>query len=348
MKYSSLIISSNISLFECMNIMELNDEKLLVVCEENYSFKSIVTIGDIQRGILKGKPLNSHVSGVLRNYDDIIFGKESQDEDEIKNLMFNKTIKVMPIVNEDNILVFIYVWSDFFSSKIDKKINENISVILMAGGKGTRLRPLTHQIPKPLIPINKKSISENIMDSFIKFGLEDFVFTINYKAKEIVSYFKDKDYKIKFITEKSVTGTAGSLKLIPLLTDTFIINNCDVLFNIDYKSLVSGHISQKNKITIVSASIVEENPYGVLNIDNNKVVGINEKPKNEYFINTGLYILEKSVIKYIDKEYMDITELIDKVATHGHKVGYFPISSNSWDDMGNWKDYLAICQKNAE
>lgn len=345
MKHSSLVINPNTTLFQCMNIMELNQEKLLIICKKN-TFKSVITIGDIQRAIIDNKELKTHAIDVSRNYDEIIFAKDSQSMDEIKEIMFNKTIRVMPVVDENFNLTSIFVWSDFFSSEIKRTINNNIPAVLMAGGEGTRLRPLTYQIPKPLIPINEKSISENIMDSFMKYGIDNFIFTVNYKAHVIETYFNDRNYKIKFIREDKKTGTAGSLKLIPSLPKTFIVNNCDVLFNIDYKSLVDEHLKEKNLITIVSATVIEETPYGVLNIENSKVKSISEKPKNEFFINTGLYVLDKSVIDYIDKEYMDITELTDKVALNRGKVGYFPISDNSWDDMGNWKSYLNICQKN--
>jgi NDP-sugar pyrophosphorylase family protein len=218
----------------------------------------------------------------------------------------------------------------------------------MAGGKGTRLRPLTNVFPKPLLPINEKTIIEDIMDRFVGVGCNEFHISVNYKAQTIKDYFvnlNNSEYSIDYFEEDKPLGTAGSMFLIKdKIHTTFFVSNCDILIDQDLSEIYEYHKSNKNKITIVSAMKNYKIPYGTIETSENGLLkSMDEKPELIFQINTGMYILEPEMLDLIpNNEFFHITELIEKVRKSGENVGVFPIGENSWQDIGNWDDYKKI------
>ena len=207
---------------------------------------------------------------------------------------------------------------------------DKVPVVIMAGGKGTRLYPYTKILPKPLIPIGDIPIMERIIDKFRDVGVTDFYATVNYRKNMIKSYFTDmvKDYEIKYVEENQPLGTAGSLRLIEEeFEQPFIVTNCDILIHADYEDVYRYHRESGNELTIVSA------------LKNIVVQSMEEKPKLSYFVNTGMYILNPELKKEIPEDtFYHMTDLTDKLLKENRKVGMYPISEDSFLDMGEFEE----------
>ncbi len=254
----------------------------------------------------------------------------------------------MPVLNDKGELVDVVFWEDLLDNKpIEEKSKINLPVVIMAGGKGTRLKPITNVIPKPLVPIGDKTILEEIMDQFEEIGCDQFYMSINYKADMMRFYMGQLEHKynIEFFEEPKPLGTIGSVKLLrDKITTPFFVSNCDILIDQDYRDVYDYHQANHNDITIVTAVKSFKIPYGVIETgENGLMTGLTEKPEITYMINTGVYILEPHLINDIpDNELFHITHLMEKVKNRGGRVGCFPVSENSWKDMGEWPEYLKL------
>lgn len=346
---NDLIISPETTLLNVLRQMDVANKKLLIVMENN-KFISLVSIGDIQRAILKKLSLDSSVKNIFRN--DILVASTNDNKKQILSLMQKERIEFMPIINENRELVDVMFWDDCFHGKnIAYGTKLNLPVVIMAGGGGTRLRPLTNIIPKPLVPINEKTIVENIMQKFIDVGCDDFIFSVNYKAETIREYFEkiyNKNYKLSYIQENEPLGTAGSLYLLKdRLKTSFFVSNCDILVDVNLEDLYNYHKKNNNIITVVSVIKNFAIPYGTIETNENGLLSnINEKPDIVYQINSGLYVLEPKIFKYLpENKFMHITELMMELKENGFNVGVFPVSEGSWTDIGNWEDYLKVVKR---
>lgn len=349
MKNNNISITPETTLFNALNLMDKIDRKLLLVLDGS-KFISLISIGDIQRSILKKVSLDSPVKKVFRN--DILVAKITDDKNLILKKMKKERIEFMPVIDEDSNLVDVLFWEDYFENKkITSETKLGLPVVIMAGGEGTRLRPLTNIIPKPLIPIDDKTIVEDIMDKFIDVGCNDFTFSVNYKAEKIKDYFEkipNKNFTVDYIQEDKPLGTAGSLYLLKnKLNTTFFVSNCDILVDVNLEDLLNYHRENNNVITVVSVLKNYSIPYGTIETsENGQLVSLNEKPNIVYQINSGLYILEPKIFEYLpENQFMHITDLILKLRENNMNVGVFPVSEGSWVDMGNWDEYLKIIKK---
>lgn len=342
-----IIITNKITLLDSLRIMDQTNRKLLIVCEGS-KFCGVISIGDIQRAILKKQNLSSTVSAFVRR--EVTYAFTTDDMEQVKSKMREDRIESMPIVDKNGNLCDVIEWNQLFSSE-DKGKSESLKlpVVIMAGGKGTRLLPLTNVIPKPLIPISDKTIMEEILTQFKKAGCEKFFVSVNYMMETIKSYFERKpEWDISYIQEKKPLGTGGSLYLLKgKINNTFFVTNCDTLMNIDLIDLVEYHRRNNNKITVVSAVKTFHIPYGTLKT---KIDGLieemREKPDLVYQINSGFYVFEPDILEYVEDEvFLNIPDLISKVIKDGRRVGAFPVSENAWIDMGNWDEYLMLVKK---
>ncbi|MBV5329504.1 MAG: nucleotidyltransferase family protein [Chlorobium sp.] len=345
-RYSGLIVNKNETILSVLKLMDATGRKLLIVMNEEI-FLGLISIGDIQRAIIKGLDLNTPICQILRH--DITFASTESDLSVVKEQMKIRRNELMPIVAPSGELHNVIFWEDLFEDKhshtIDTKLN--LPVVIMAGGRGTRLKPLTNVLPKPLIPIHNKTIIEDIMDKFVDCGCNDFFLSVNYKS-EIVRYYFDTlqnpDYRIQYFQEEKPLGTAGSLHLLKSkITSTFFVSNCDIIVEQDYSEILNYHIENKNEITIVAALKNYAIPYGTLTtLEDGLLQSIQEKPEIVFKINTGVYILEPHLLSEIpENQFYHITTLIEKLRQEQRRVGVFPISEKSWIDIGNWEEYLA-------
>ncbi len=343
-KVDNRMIDSNANIKSALKQMDRIDKKLLLVFEGE-KFINILSIGDIQRSILRNQSLDTPVKDVLRENTRLATTDDSLDQ--IKSIMREHRIECMPIVDKELNLVDVYFWEDFFAiDEKQKKLDIKIPVVIMAGGKGTRMKPLTNVIPKPLIPIGDKTIIEEIMDRFVNIGCQDFFLSVNYKSKIIKHYFEtldNTDYQIEYFQEDKPLGTAGSLFLIKdKIKSTFFVSNCDIIIEEDYTEILDYHLKNSNELTIVTALKHYPIPYGtVLTSENGLVEKLTEKPELVFQINTGMYILEPHLLNEIpENEFFHITHLIEKIKKRKGRVGGFPISEGSWKDIGEWDEYL--------
>ena len=333
------------TIIEALKQMDTEKVKSLFVFTED-KFEGLLTIGDIQRAILKGIDLSSTISSILSK--DKIYASVGETRESIKIKMSRLRAECMPVVDEDGNLVEVYFWKDLLGDLTQKNVpNISLPVVIMAGGKGTRLAPLTNVYPKPLIPIGEKTIVETIMDKFVDHGCHDFYMSVNYKADTIKNYFdfiNNPDYNIHYFQEDKPLGTAGSLRLLKdKINSTFFVSNCDILIEEDYSEILDYHRNNNNEFTVVAAVKTFSIPYGTITTGENGILeSIEEKPTLSFKINTGLYILESSLIDEIPDEFYHITHLMEKLKSEGRRVGVYPISQNDWKDMGEWNEYLKM------
>lgn len=343
-KEKQVLIEHSASILNALKQMDETKHKLLIVTQGN-RFLRLLSIGDIQRAIIKGVDLNNPVTGILR--DSTTVANVNDDMKAVKASMLERKNEFMPVLDDDQRIVNVIFWEDLFE-KNDRisQSNLNLPVVIMAGGQGTRLRPLTNVLPKPLIPIGEQTMMEDIMDRFVECGCKDFYVSVNYMADFIRHYFDNfskHKYNIEYFQENKPLGTAGSLHLLKgKINDTFFVSNCDSILNEDYGEILKYHRENMNEITVVSVMKSVYIPYGTLETGEDGLLKtIQEKPELTFKINTGMYILEPHLLKEIpsDRVY-HITYLIDKLVKEGRRVGVFPVNEGSWTDVGNWDEYL--------
>lgn len=344
-KIKTRTISPSTSLLDAMKKMDEVKVKILLVFD-NEHFEGIITIGDIQRAIIKNIALKEPVSRVLNKKK--IYGYIVEGEDSIKEKMRKMRAEVMPILDEQGELVDVWFWSDLFKkADLVEREKINLPVVIMAGGKGTRLKPITNVIPKPLVPIGDKTILETIMDQFEEIGCTKFYMSVNYKADMMKYYLGQLDHKydIEFFQEEKPLGTIGSVSLLKNKINTpFFVSNCDSINDQDYRDVYDYHVENHNDLTIVTMVKSFRIPYGVIETgEDGLMVSLSEKPELTYQVNTGVYILNPTCIKEIpENEFFHITHLMEKIKARGGRVGCYPVSEHSWKDMGEWPEYLKM------
>lgn len=340
----SRFISPQSSIIEALKQMDSIGSKLLIIIESEI-FINLLSIGDIQRAIINNTPLTDPIHTITRK--EVKVAKSDMEHDEIKRMILQYRMEFLPVINEQKI-TNVFFWEEFFEKRIRLQNYLNLPVIIMAGGLGTRLRPITHVIPKPLIPVGDKTMLEHIMSKFHQEGCDDFYLTVNYKSDMIKYYMesqKDNPYNINYVHENKPLGTAGSIGLIKKKFNTPIfITNCDIYVNENYSEILNYHKTNKNDITVVAAILNHSIPYGCLESGSDGVLErINEKPTFTYKINAGFYIIEPHMIEKIPEDtFFHITHLIEKCISNSGKVGVFPISQKSWVDIGQWDKYLTL------
>lgn len=336
------------TIIEGLRLMDTLDKKLLLVIESD-KFIGLVSAGDIQRAIIQNKPLNSKIGDILRKT--IRVAKPGESFDDIKRTMISYRMELYPVIDANNEIEKIYFWEDIFQGKTVEPLEKfNLDVVIMAGGFGSRLSPLTNVLPKPLIPIGNKTMVEEIFERFNHHGNQHYHISINYKADLIEYYLKSQDlpYDIDFFREDQPLGTGGSLSLLKnKIHNTFFVTNCDILVEQDYSEILNFHRESSNEITIVAALKHYDIPYGTIETgENGQLLSLTEKPALTFKINSGMYVLEPHLISDIpEHEFFHITELIDKINKKGGKVGVFPISEGAWKDIGEWDEYLRHSKK---
>ena len=344
-------IKANIemTLRQAMKKLSKAGEKCLVVTNEKDFLLGTLSDGDIRKGIIKGAAIGDPISAIYQKNPTIL--KEGQYTlSEAKKLFIQKKFDLIPIIDDKKVLKDIIFMDQVIKDvyRIKKEISD-IPVVIMAGGEGTRLKPFTNILPKPLVPIHDKPIIEHIIESFNSYCSEFYV-TVNYKAKLLKAYFDELNpkYKVKFINETKPLGTAGSLHLLNnRIKKPFFVTNCDIIIKSDYSSVYDFHHKGGYDITLVASAKEYVIPYGTCQLDKNGHLShINEKPSYDFLVNTGFYVLNPEIIDFIPKnKFFHITDLFDELKKRKKKVGVFPIDEDSWLDIGQWAEYKKSIQK---
>ena len=297
------IVDSDKTIIQTMKLMDDGFTKSLIVFNEG-KFIGIITNGDLQRAIISKVPFDTPILKVVDNKTKR-YASVFDDREKIKTWMLEKRAEFMPILDEEGNLADVIFWNDLFS---DEKVEDNrkkidLPVVIMAGGKGTRLSPLTNVIPKPLVPVGEKTILEVILDQFEGIGCHKFYMSVNYKADMMKYYLSQLDHKydIEFFQEDKPLGTIGSVSLLKgKITTPFFVSNCDSINEQDYRDVYDYHVSNHNDLTIVTMVKSFKIPYGVIETgEDGLMVALSEKPELTYQVNTGVYILNPSCIEEI-------------------------------------------------
>jgi|WetSurMetagenome_2_1015567.scaffolds.fasta_scaffold05096_5 dTDP-glucose pyrophosphorylase len=339
-------IKKSTTIVDALRLMDSEGVRLLIIVEGGL-FYGLISIGDLQRAIIANKPFTTEVSTIMRT--NISVAEYGEDMEHVKQTMVLKKIEIMPVINDKKEITDVLFWHDLFSEAPRSVMYDKIDipVVIMAGGRGERLKPLTNVIPKPLIPIGDKPIIDEIIGSFQRNGCNNFFISVNYMSDMIKDHFARKGGAeiIEFIEETEPLGTAGSLFYLKgKINTTFFVSNCDILVDQDYSEILNYHRENHNEITIVASLKSLKVPYGLVETEENgRIIRLKEKPYVSYMVNTGLYLLEPHLLSDMeDNRHLDITALIDKVIARNGRAGAFPISEKSWFDIGEIGDYWQI------
>ena len=327
--------------------MDKSGEGILYVVQlkdgKNY-LEGVITDGDLRRAIINGAEITETVEKYYNRNP--IKGDSSKESDKsTRECLSNKLIPGIPKVDDDNNLIGHTLRSSLIQNNFEVRSNKiDLPVVIMAGGKGTRLDPFTRILPKPLIPIGERAAIEVIADNFKSIGVNDFYISVNYKKEMVISYFDNipTNYNIHYLKEDEFYGTAGCLTLLPKnIGKSFIVSNCDIFVHTDYEEIVSFHKENNNMLTIVGSFQHHTIPYGVLDYEpGGRLKKIIEKPEYDFVVNTGVYILEYEALKYIPEgKAFSMVDLIDELRKKDMGVGVFPVSEKSYMDIGQWEEY---------
>jgi len=336
-----LFTAPNAKIKDAMKQMALSAEKILIVVDKDQHLLGTLTDGDIRRFILKKGGIKGQIDQCYRKTP--IFLQAGDTRDQAKRLMIENKLEAIPVVDKDNHVIDILIWTKLFNGRETHVEKIDVPVVIMAGGKGVRLDPFTKILPKPLIPLGEKPIVEVIMDRYYKWGFYKFILVINHKKEMIKLYFSENSqpYEIELIEEDEYCGTVGGLYLLKAkIRSTFVLTNCDTLLEGDYGDFLNWHIENKNLLTIIGSHKEVAVPYGVLSMNNGALIKMVEKPKFDLFVNTGTYVMDQNIFNYLhDNESMDIDKLITKLQSKkANKVGVFPCWGK-WFDIGQWDEY---------
>ena len=319
----------------------------LVVVDEELKLLGTLSDGDLRKAILTKNNLSDNISKIF-NSNPIFVNENEYSKSFAKDKLIKNKIDMVPVIDKSKRLINIVYLKDYLSDPTKEKIK--IPLIVMAGGKGTRLAPFTDILPKPLIPVNGKTVIERIIGGFTEYGIEEISLVVNFKSEILKAYFSELEpsYKINFINEKEPLGTIGGVNLVDLkMHKTFFLTNCDILINIDYSDLYHHHNDSNNDLTLVASTKQFTNPYGVCDLDKNgNLKNIIEKPSSESLVNTGLYVINSSILSLIpsDKPY-NATDLIEKLLEEEKRVGIYPIDETQWSDVGQWDEFRKTIEK---
>ena len=340
------------SIRDAIKKLDTEDLNLLCVVDKNNKMIGTFTEGDFRKAVLNGLDIKKELSPLInRDFKYLLNGCL---DTQVKEMFMNNTlINELPILNKKFQIIKIIKRADILTFSELRKESlklKNIYVVVMAGGKGTRMDPFTRILPKPLIPLGNDPIIKVILDQFLNYDFKNFFISINEKGEMIKAYFNDfkKKYNIKYIEEKKPLGTIGSLSLIKnKIKKTFFLTNCDILVSHHYPSILKFHQKNKFDLTITASLRDFTIPYGVCNVDSSgKLLSMNEKPNFNYLVNTGLYIFEPKVLELIpNNKIFNINDLIREIKKNNMNIGVYPISNKSWKDFGNWTEYSKIFDK---
>ncbi|MBL51827.1 MAG: nucleotidyltransferase [Candidatus Marinimicrobia bacterium] len=342
----NILVKANITIREAMKHLDQTAEKCLLVIDDNLFLLGTLTDGDLRRSILSGIKFSNDISSSFNTNPTILVENNFNNEDA-KKLLQTLKIDLIPIVDDNNRVVDYYTWSDLDDAKINVQVLDEVPVVIMAGGKGSRLEPFTNVLPKPLVPIHEKPIIEHIIEKFTEIGCLKFYLSINYKGKILKAYFDELDpiFTYEFIDESKPLGTAGSLHFLKdKINKPFFVTNCDIIIKTNYEKLYKFHIEAKYDITLVASAKEYVIPYGTCELTKNgNLHRINEKPKYDFLVNTGLYLLNPNVLEIIPKnKFYHITNLIEDAKDLGLKIGVYPINDDAWTDIGQWAEYKKV------
>ena len=336
MNWKQSVILPTASVKDVMQVMDKSALQIAFVVDEENRLLGVVTDGDVRGSIWRGGDLSQSVAAIMNAHP--IVAPQGTERSALLRLMKAKSIRQIPLVDEENHIVGLAQMEDL----LYRPQRDNI-VVLMAGGLGTRLRPLTDKIPKPLLKIGAKPILETILESFLDAGFHRFYFAVNYKSQMIEDYFGDGSRfgaEIEYLHEKKRMGTAGALYFLPEAPkEPILVMNGDLLTKVDFGELLDYHMEQEAAATMAVREYNYQVPYGVIDFDGERIAAIREKPSYSFFVNAGIYVLSPEAVARVDKEeFFDMPQLFDELVAAGQKTTVYPVHEY-WLDIGRMDDF---------
>lgn len=333
--WTKILVSPETPILKAIRIIDDSSMQIVLVVEEGNRLAGTVTDGDIRRGILKGISLANPVREVMNREPTVAHLNEGREH--ILNLMKKKQFRHIPILDEKNCVVGIEILEDLISVP-----DCGNWVVLMAGGAGSRLAGLTTDCPKPLLKVGEKPILETILEKFIGYGFRRFFISVNYMADRLEAHFGDGSQwgvDISYLREKKKLGTAGPLGLLPdRPTTPLLVMNGDLLTNVNFRQLLDFHTERGGVATMCVTEYHFQVPYGVVGIEQNHLVGFEEKPVHRFFVNAGIYVLDPATLDHIPRDsYFDMPTLFEKLLAMKREIAPFPIREY-WLDIGRLDD----------
>ena len=334
--WEKILIKPNDSLQHAIKVLQEGGCRITLVVDGHKKLLGTVTDGDIRRALMSGMTMISRISDVMNKFP--VTAKKIDSREHILSLMDDMSILHIPIIDAAGVVCGL----ETLQQLLEKPSYDN-PVFLMAGGFGTRLHPLTENTPKPLLKVGNRPILETIIDQFIDYGFHNFYISTHFKPELIRDHFKNRYQQgvtIHFIHEDIPLGTAGSLGLLSdnLPDLPIIIMNGDLLTGVNFEHLLDFHNNNNSEATMCVREYDFQVPYGVVDIDGCNIREIKEKPVLKFFVNAGIYVLNKNLINKVDGEsYLDMTDFLEKELDSGG-VNAFPIHEY-WLDIGRMEEY---------
>ncbi len=329
-------LKQNATIKEALGIIDSGAMQIALVVDDNDKLLGTLTDGDIRRGILRGLDLDSSIETIV--FKEPAVAKISSTKEEILKIALSKKLHQIPIVDDNGIVLDLKEIEELVEPKI--KTNR---VILMVGGLGTRLRPLTQDTPKPMLKVGNKPILQTIVEKFAEYGFVNITMCVNFNASIIRDYFGDgKEFgvNIDYVLEEKRMGTAGALSLLKERpSEPFFVMNGDLLTNVNFEHIFNYHMINKATATMCVREYDYEVPYGVVKMNDNKITAIAEKPVQKFFVSAGIYMLSPEILDLIPKnEFYDMPALFEKLIKLSKNVISFPIREY-WLDIGRMEEY---------
>lgn len=329
-------ISQDITLLEALErINSVAPEPLvLFVLDADQRMVGTLTDGDSRRALIAGASVNDKVERIMhRNFNYM----KVEDIDNVKEIKRQKELmmKLVPILDEDHHIMDIINLEKY-------KTRLPIDAVMMAGGKGERLRPLTEKTPKPLLPVGDKAIIDHNVDRLINYGVQHISVTVNYLKEQIEKHYREprNGVNIQTVREPKFLGTIGSIKFVPTFyNDTVLVMNSDVFTNIDYEDFFLHFLQHDAEMSVAAIPYNVSIPYGILDLDGRNIQGLLEKPKYTYYANAGIYLIKRRALDEIPEDFFfNATDLVEKLIAEGKKVIRYPLNG-TWIDIGNPQEY---------
>ena len=332
---SKICLHDNATIREALSVIDSGAVKIALVVNDDNQLLGALSDGDIRRGILRKKTLDDSIEGIYSR--DPIIAYEQHSNEELLRLCSMNRISQIPIVGDDKQIINLF----FLEEELSKEY-EN-TVVLMVGGLGKRLRPLTDNTPKPMLKVGGKPILQTIVEGFSKCGFANITMCLGYKSSVIQDFFQDGSrfgVNIDYIVEDQRMGTAGALTLLKKKPhESFFVMNGDLLTNVNFEKMLDFHESNNSKATTCVREYEIEVPYGVVSIKDENICSIKEKPTHSFFVNAGIYLLEPGCIDLIpENEFYDMTSLFEQLISEKDKTVSFPLQEY-WLDIGNHSDF---------
>jgi dTDP-glucose pyrophosphorylase len=334
--FNKVLLPQKATIRKAIEIIDSGAMKIALVADESLKLLGTLTDGDVRRAILAGKGLEDTIEAIYFRTPTTCGVNDSKEK--ILQLAVSQKLYQIPIVDNDGRIVGIAEVDELLKPSHHKN-----KVVLMAGGLGTRLSPLTDTTPKPMLHVGNKPILETIVENFAKYGYTEIILSVNYKSHIIEEYFGDGSaygVKIEYVHESKRMGTAGALALIrDSLNEPFFVMNGDLLTNINFEHMHDYHLSHDAIATMAVREYDFQVPYGVVNVSEGRILSIEEKPTHKFFVSAGIYMLSPKVLTLIpDDEFFDMPTLFEKLVLNGNNAVSFPIREY-WLDIGRMGDY---------